>query len=237
MGEARGWTDWKLVLVIGLAIMSLALAGCVNTTDDPGTNTDGNNGATTNGGGGNGGGGGDDGGGGNQTTNESRPPGNQLDTTQLEDLIHSYVNDVRRENNVQELTHSQSLVVAAREYSRELLMNASSVQFGENGTIVNASKQDRLDRYEKHNALECERTPGTGAENAVVTKYGRAVQQADGDRVVYNSIQRLAQGIVSDIRDTPRMRNKMFNTTFRYQGIGASYNRSTATVYVTQSLC
>lgn len=236
MGEARGWTDWKLVLVIGLAILSLALAGCVNTTEDPGTNTDGNNGATTNGGGGNGGGGGgtDDG---NQTGNETTPPGNELDTDRLEDLMHNYINQQRQENNIQQLTHSQSLRVAAREYSREMLENTSSVQFGENMTYVNASKQDRLDRYDKHNALECDRTPGSGAENAVVTKYGRAVQQADGDRVVYNSIERLAQGIVSDIRNTPGMRNKMFNTTFRYQGIGARYNRSTATVYVTQSLC
>lgn len=237
MGGAKGWAHWKLALVIGLTILTLAVAGCVDATEDP--SADGDGGATTNGGSSNNGGGGDDGGGSDdgEVGNETQPPGNQLDTRQLEQLIHGVVNDERAANNAQRFTHSQSLRIAAREYSKAMLNNGSKVQIGKNGSYEPARDDARVNRYEKHSALECDRTPGTGAENVVVTKYGRAVQQADGDRVVYSSIERLAQGIVQEIKLNNTKRSVMMNATYRYQGIGAEYNRSTATVYVTQSLC
>lgn len=230
MGGQTGWADLKLLLIIALIGTALVLAGCVESTEQPGTND-----GTTPDSGTNDGGNGDGSNGENavNNTSEPTPPGDELDTYRLERLIHDFVNENRIENNIRELTHSQSLRVAAREYSETM----NNMQLGENESYQVASVQNRLDRYEKHNAFQCERTTGNGTENIVVTKYGQAVQQADGDRVVYSSLDRLAQGIIQNILNNESKRSNMMNPAYRYHGAGVSYNRSTSTVYVTQSFC
>ncbi|MDY7082931.1 MAG: hypothetical protein SXQ77_11145, partial [Halobacteria archaeon] len=91
----------------------------------------------------------------------------------------------------------------------------------------------------KNNAFQCKNLGSDWrpiGQLVLSTSYGQAVEQSDGDVVVYSSDERLALGILERFKNNQSTRNILLDD-YNYHGAGVVYNETTGRVYATQFFC
>lgn len=236
-------TAARLLLVFGL-IAIVALAGCVQGGEEenesgfnPEEAASGGNGGQSNGGGG-GGGGDDQSDDGPTLLEEEAAKG--FDALIASSKIKEELNQRRDRVGQQPLEHSQSLKVAARAYSRSLTENEEVQSEVRNGSITNlsVSRDDILDRYEEHNAWDCQKSgkwfPG---QLNHVTYFNRTLETSKERLIRYDNEELLAIAVVEDWMSNSTTRDTILETGYRQVGVGTVHNESKGIVYVTANLC
>lgn len=232
-------TAARVLLVIGL-IAVVALAGCVQgeeESDDGGFNPE----QTTNSGGGGGSnGGGDDGGSDDEPTLAEEEAAKGFDTLAASSEIKSELNERREAAGKQPFEQSQSLKVAARDYSQSLSDKEDLMADVENGTVLqfDINEKEVISRYEKHNAVDCRKNGQwiVGQLNHV-TLFNRTLRTSKERLIRYDNEELLAIGVVEDWMDNGTSRDIILETGYRQVGVGTVYEESTDVVYVTANLC
>lgn len=237
-------TTARVFLVIGL-IALVALAGCVQgeeESDDGGfnpeeaANSGGGGGGSSNGGGG----GGNDGGAGDDTTLAEEEAAKGFDTLKASGEIKRELNERRERAGKQPFEHSQSLKVAARDFSQTLADQSELSASVENGSVIDTevSEQNIISRYEEHNAVDCRKNgqwlPG---QLNHVTLFNRSLRTSKERLIRYDNEELLAIAVVEDWLANGSTRNVIMETGYRQVGVGTVYEESSDIVYVTANFC
>lgn len=163
-------------------------------------------------------------------------PGNDLNRTEIEYLVHKEINDRRQNRGLQPLSFDTKLRTIARYHSRDM---------GDQQYFSHTAPDDETmeDRYEKYGySCRVSMSGGqyaTGAENIAYTYAHENVVRENGDRVYYSNEKELAQGLVNQWMNSTGHRKNILRDYWQNEGIGVYVIEieGKTRVYATQNFC
>lgn len=160
--------------------------------------------------------------------------GDDLNRSLVDQYIHQFVNQERRDRDLQPLDYDEDLQEIARYHSSDMARNGYFAHKSPDG-------EDIEDRYQIF-GYNCNiQIPGTnqyaqGAENIAQTYYNRRVRvKQSGETEVYENERELARSVVDQWMHSPGHRDNILKPYWNAEGIGV-YIRGQK-VYVTQNFC
>ncbi len=159
----------------------------------------------------------------------------ELDGTELEYLVHRYVNEERAERGKSNLTLDTDLRAVARYHSADMANRSYFSHVGPDGETL-------ADRYRQFD-YQCRVKTGTfqyatGGENILYTYYDAPV--AMGNRTIeYDSPEELARGIVNGWMNSTSHRKNLLKPYWEREAIGVHIEQvdGRTRVYATQNFC
>jgi uncharacterized protein YkwD len=159
----------------------------------------------------------------------------ELNGTELEYLVHRYVNAERAEHGESNLTFDTDLRAVARYHSADMANRSYFSHVGPDGETLS-------DRYRRFD-YQCRVNTGTlqyatGGENILYTYYDAPV--AMGNRTVeYDSQKELARGIVNGWMNSTSHRQNLLKSYWQREAIGIHIEQTDGRtrVYATQNFC
>lgn len=161
--------------------------------------------------------------------------GNELDSAEIERLVHAEVNERRQAHGLDSLNHDSTLRQVARGHADLMAENGELFHTQPDGDTLQ-------DRY-RQTGFECRIRTGsgtysTGAENVAKTWYQVDVISERGT-VHYNTPDELATGIVNQLMNSTGHRDNILKPYWQNEGIGVSIEEvdGNTAVFVTQDFC
>lgn len=155
-----------------------------------------------------------------------------LDKSEIEQLIHTGVNEERSKHGLSSLSYDSELAAIARYHSEDMAENDYFSHTALDGS-------DMSDRYQRF-GYECRVPAGgnryyTGAENIAYTYYQKRIEGGG----YHDSAGDVAAGIVSQWMNSPGHRENILTSEWRSEGIGVAITETAqgTRVYATQNFC
>lgn len=172
----------------------------------------------------------------NQSTSGSGAASTEFAQSNVEQLVHEEINNVRRERGLTPLSFDEDLRKIARYHSEDMATSGYFAHTAPNGETVE-------DRYQQF-GYQCQvRTGGnqyaTDGENIAKTYYQATIALDNGSTAYYDSPEALADGVVRQWMNSEGHRKNLLKPYWENEGIGvkiAEEDGETA-VYITQNFC
>jgi len=147
-------------------------------------------------------------------------------------LIHKYINEERRAEDLNALEYDPRLVSIAKGHSEDMAERGYYNHTGPNGSTLE-------NRY-KDSGYVCRiPVPGgvidSGGENIAKTYYSIEVEMPNGETKEYENESELARGIVNIWLNSSEHRENIMQPYWNHEGIGIA--KANQTIYATQNFC